>query len=60
MEKTNLKNLIDQMELSKLHRENLTLTFGSDEEKLEYEQICHEENLLIDKWKDILSKDKKQ
>ena len=59
MEKTNLKNLIDQMELSKLHRENLTLTFGSDEEKLEYEQICHEENLLIDKWKDILIKDKK-
>ena len=59
MEKTNIKNLIDQMELSKLNRETLTLTFGSDEEKLEYEQICHEENLLIDKWKDILIKDKK-
>lgn len=53
MKNTNIKNLIDQMELSKLNRETLTLTFGSDEEKLEYEQICHEENLLIDKWKDI-------
>ena len=50
MKNTNIKNLIDQMELSKLNRETLTLTFGSDEEKLEYEQICHEENLLIDKW----------
>ena len=56
MEKTNLKNLIDQMELSKLHRENLTLTFGSDEEKLEYEQICHEENLLLDKWEEYFNK----
>ena len=56
MEKTNLKNLIDQMELSKLNRETLTLTFGSDEEKLEYEQICHEENLLLDKWKEYFNK----
>ena len=56
MKNTNIKNLIDQMELSKLYRETLTLTVGSDEEKLEYEQICHEENLLIDKWKDILNK----
>jgi hypothetical protein len=56
MEKTNIKNLIDQMELSKLHRENLILTFASDEEKLEYEQICHEENLLLDKWKEYLNK----